>query len=83
VQLVYEELRRIISDLEISEFKKFGNLRQKIVEVMYNLLSKSLQPTIKMIKDLIIIEDSYINTYHPDFMGGAAAVLNIFDVNAY
>lgn len=33
-----------------------------------------------MVKNLIKIEDSYINTYHPDFMGGANAILNVFDV---
>lgn len=36
-----------------------------------------------MVKNLILIEDSYINTYHPDFMGGANAILNVFDMQAY
>ena len=31
-----------------------------------------------MIKNLIAIEDAYINTNHPDFLGGANAMLNIF-----
>jgi hypothetical protein len=35
-----------------------------------------------MVKNLITIEDAYINTYHPDFMGGANAVLNIFDMRS-
>lgn len=83
VQLVYEELRRIISDIEIPEFRRFPNLRKKVVEVMYTLLQKSLQPTNAMIKNLIVIEDAYINTRHPDFMGGAHAVLNVFDYNTY
>jgi hypothetical protein len=32
-----------------------------------------------MVKNLITIEDAYINTYHPDFMGGANAIFNVFD----
>jgi dynamin 1-like protein len=65
------------------ELRRFQNLRKKIVEVMYSLLTKSLHPTNQMVKNLIIIEDSYINTYHPDFMGGANAILNVFDVHNY
>ena len=50
---------------------------------MYQLLTKCLHPTNQMVKNLIIIEDSYINTYHPDFMGGDNAMLNVFDVQNY
>ena len=34
-----------------------------------------------MVKNLIVIEDAYINTYHPDFVGGANAIMNVFDPN--
>jgi hypothetical protein len=50
---------------------------------MYNLLTKTLLPTNSMVKNLIKIQDSYINTYHPDFMGGANSITNVFDVNSY
>ena len=83
VQLVYEELRRIVTEIDMPELRRFKNLRTKIIEVMYKLLSKCLQPTNQMVKNLIKIEDSYINTYHPDFMGGANAILNVFDVQNY
>ena len=36
-----------------------------------------------MIKNLVKIQDAYINTYHPDFMGGANSIVNVFDVNNY
>lgn len=83
VQLVYEELRRIVSEIELPEFNRFQNLRKKIVEIMYNLLQKSLNPCNQMVKNLIMIEDAYINTYHPDFMGGANAIFNVFDPSTY
>lgn len=79
MQLVYEELRRIVSEIELPEFNRFQNLRKKIIEIMYGLLSKSLNPCNQMVKNLIVIEDAYINTYHPDFMGGANAIFNVFD----
>ena len=65
------------------ELKRFNNLRKKIVEVMYQLLTKCLTPTNQMVKNLVMIEDSYINTHHPDFMGGANAMLNVFDPKSY
>lgn len=36
-----------------------------------------------MVKNLIKIEDSYINTHHPDFVGGANAIINVFDIQNY
>ena len=32
-----------------------------------------------MVKNLVKVQDSYINTYHPDFMGGANSIFNMFD----
>ena len=83
VQLVYEELRRIVTEVDLPEFSRFQNLRRKVIEIMYALLQKALVPCNQMVKNLILIEDSYINTYHPDFMGGANAIFNVFDPNAY
>lgn len=50
---------------------------------MNALLTKQLAPTTDMVRNLIRIQDSYINTYHPDFMGGANSIVNVFDVNNY
>ena len=36
-----------------------------------------------MVKSLIQVQDAYINSYHPDFMGGANSIVNVFDVNTY
>jgi vacuolar protein sorting-associated protein 1 len=72
-----------VAEIELPEFNRFQNLRKKIVEIMYNLLKKSLSPCNQMVKNLILIEDAYINTYHPDFMGGANAIFNVFDPSTY
>ena len=50
---------------------------------MNGLLTQALAPTNTMVRNLIRIQDSYINTYHPDFMGGANSIVNVFDVNNY
>jgi hypothetical protein len=41
-----------------------------VFEVVNNLLRKCVQPTHTMISNLVKIELSYINTSHPDFIGG-------------
>ena len=36
-----------------------------------------------MVRNLIKIQEAYINTYHPDFMGGANSIVNVFDMSNY
>lgn len=81
--MVFEELRRIVVEIDIPELRRYTKLRGKIVEIMYQLLQKALIPTNSMVKNLIKVEDAYINTQHPDFMGGAAAMVNVFDPSNY
>ena len=49
---------------------------------MIELLNEYLQPTNLMVKNLMKVQDSYINTYHPDFMGGANSIFDMFDPNS-
>jgi dynamin 1-like protein len=46
---------------------------------MLNLLNECLKPTNNMVKNLVIVQNSYINTYHPDFMGGANSIFSLFE----
>lgn len=79
VQLVFEELRRIVVEIEMPELGRFQELRKKINEQMLDLLNDCLRPTNDMVKNLVKVQDAYINTYHPDFMGGANSIFNMFD----
>jgi len=45
---------------------------------MEQVLDKCLTPTTDMIIQLIEIENAFINTNHPDFVGSADALLNMF-----
>ena len=45
---------------------------------MEGVLDKCLTPTTEMIANLIEIENAHINTNHPDFIGSADSMLNLF-----
>ena len=45
---------------------------------METVLDKCLTPTTEMIVQLIEIENSHINTNHPDFVSSADLMLNLF-----
>ena len=79
IGLVYDELQRIVSQVESPELARFGVLRERLVECVNDLLRKCREPTQKLSNDLINIELSYINTAHPDFIGGGGALGKFFD----
>jgi len=69
VDLVFDELQRIANRIEISELNRFIHLREKVLEVVNQLLNDCRVPTKDMVRDLIEIELAYINTNHPDYVG--------------
>ena len=72
---VYRELQEMVSRrMDFPELDRFHTLRDALVEVVNDLLKKCLKPTIKMITNLVDIEQAYINIQHPDFIGGSAAL---------
>ena len=75
---VYEELRRVVIDINLPEMNQYYKLHSKACDVMQNVLEKCLTPTCEMIMDLLEIENSLINTNHPDFIGSADSLLNLF-----
>jgi len=79
VDMVYEELPRIVAQLENKELQRFANLRDRVIEVVNGLLQKHRVPTRVMIDNLIQMELAFINTNHPDFIGGDGAINQILD----
>ena len=75
---VYEELRRIVIEIDLPELTHFYKLNSRICDVMENVLDKCLTPATEMIMNLMEIENSVINTNHPDFVGSADSLLNLF-----
>ena len=79
VDYVFDELQRTVNQLESKELQRFGKLREQVVEVTNELLRQCRKPTKQMITNLICVEMSYINTSHPDFVGGGGAFYKIFE----
>ena len=77
VDLVYEELQRISTQAEPTELTRFPVLRERMLEVVMSLLRRSVGPSQMMVANLVKIELSYVNTSHPDFIGGSKAVAGL------
>ena len=71
---VFEELHRVVLHCELPEMQRFVALRDKMYEVVKLVLRRCLKPTREMISNLIQCELAYINTNHPDFIGGSRAI---------
>ena len=79
VSLVYDELVRILQQsLGKSLFRRYPQLKEKVHAVVIAFFKKAMEPTNKLVKDLVAMEACYINTGHPDFLNGhrAMAIVN-------
>ncbi|KAG0242137.1 Dynamin- GTPase protein [Actinomortierella wolfii] len=74
VELAYEELVKICHSCGGKELARFPRLHAKLIEVVSDLLRERLGPTSEYVESLIAIQRSYINTNHPDFIGGSGAM---------
>lgn len=79
VQLVYEELMKIVHNCGAVELERYPKLQAKLIEVLSELLRERLGPTASYVTSLIAIQRAYINTNHPDFIGAASAMTEIIE----
>jgi len=77
VDLVFDEMQRMAFQSENPELARFPELRDRMFEIVQHQLRQLVGPTQKMICNLINIELAYINTSHPDFIGGKQAVAQL------
>lgn len=73
-RFIYDELVKISHRCLVSEMQRFPILRKRMDEVMGNFLREGLEPSETMIGHIIEMEMDYINTSHPNFIGGSKAV---------
>ncbi|KAF8556933.1 hypothetical protein OG21DRAFT_1436201 [Imleria badia] len=75
-QLVYDELIRILGQLlqKIQAFRRFPALRERFNAVVVNFFKNSMNPTTKLVTDMVAMQACYVNTTHPDFLGGHKAM---------
>ncbi|KAL8793767.1 MAG: hypothetical protein Q9182_007648 [Xanthomendoza sp. 2 TL-2023] len=79
VSLVYDELVRILAQLLNKPlFRRYPALKEKLHHVVISFYKKVMEPTNKLVRDLVAMEACYINTGHPDFLNGhrAMAIVN-------
>ncbi|KAL5604208.1 hypothetical protein BROUX41_002190 [Berkeleyomyces rouxiae] len=79
VSLVYDELVRILTQLLSKQlYRRYPGLKEKMHGVVIGFFKKAMEPTNKLVKDLVSMEACYINTAHPDFLNGhrAMAIVN-------
>ncbi|KAI9253591.1 Dynamin central region-domain-containing protein [Sporodiniella umbellata] len=75
INMVYDELARILSQLLNKQlFKRFPALKEKFYQVVLAFFKKAVQPTTKLVTDLVAMEAQYINTAHPHFLSGHQAI---------
>lgn len=77
VDLVYDELTRLAESVETVELVRFDRLRNAVSETTLKVLRERKRPTVEMVRNLVEMEMSYINTWHPDFVGGRQALASI------
>ncbi|KAL2051966.1 hypothetical protein ABVK25_007658 [Lepraria finkii] len=83
VSLVYDELVRILTGLLQKQlFRRYPSLKEKFHQVVIAFFKKSLDPTNKLVKDLVAMEACYVNTGHPDFLNGHRAMAIVNERNA-
>lgn len=71
VSLVYDELVRILSQLLGKQlYRRYPSLKEKMHGVVIAFFKKAMEPTNKLVRDLVAMESCYINTGHPDFLNG-------------
>ncbi|KAF2725164.1 vacuolar sorting protein 1 [Polychaeton citri CBS 116435] len=79
VSLVYDELVRILGQLLNKPlFRRYPQLKEKLYATVVGFFKKAMDPTNKLVKDLVTMEACYVNTGHPDFINGhrAMAIVN-------
>ena len=71
VSLVYDELVRILTGLLQKQlFRRYPSLKEKFHAVVISFFKKAMEPTNKLVRDLVAMESCYVNTGHPDFLNG-------------
>nr|XP_016471132.1 PREDICTED: dynamin-related protein 3A-like [Nicotiana tabacum] len=73
-RFIYDELIKMSHRCMVNELQRFPILRKRMDEVIGNFLREGLEPSETMIGHIIEMEMDYINTSHPNFVGGSKAV---------
>ncbi|XP_057530949.1 dynamin-related protein 3A-like [Amaranthus tricolor] len=73
-QFIYDELVKMSHSCMVNELHRYPVLRKRIDEVVGRFLRENLGPATSIIGHIIEMETDYINTSHPNFIGGNRAL---------
>ncbi|KAI3945976.1 hypothetical protein MKX01_024732 [Papaver californicum] len=73
-RFIYDELIKISHSCMGDELQRFPVLKKHMDKVIGEFLRDGLEPSEIMVKHIIDMEMDYINTSHPNFIGGSKAV---------
>lgn len=76
---VHTELLRIASQCAPPEVKRFQILGSLLSEAVEEFISAGTSPAEMMIRNLVSCELAYINTSHPQFIGGNRAIAQVLE----
>lgn len=80
VQMIFDELVRILGQLlQRPVFKRFPQLRERFYTTALAFFRRGLDPTLRLVSQLVAAEACYINTAHPDFVSGHRAMAMVYD----
>lgn len=74
LRFVYDELIKMSRACAVTELQRFPVLRRHLADVMGKFIRDGVRPAERMIDNLIEMEMDYINSSHPNFIGGNKAV---------
>lgn len=75
VAMVYDELVRILTQiLNKPVFRRFPALKERFYSCVVDFFRRGMDPTNRVVTQLVTAESSYINTAHPDFISGPVAM---------
>ncbi|KAF8057938.1 DRP3A [Scenedesmus sp. PABB004] len=78
-ELVHEELLKIAEAAAPRDLGRFPALRRRLAAAVLEYIQAGAEPAEKMIRELVACEHDYINTDHPDFLGGTRAVKAVME----
>lgn len=75
VTIIFDELVRIVSQiLSRPAFSRYPSLRAQISTIAVQFLRDLCTPTNQLVSDIVSMEESYINSGHPDLITGSRAM---------
>ncbi|CUM46314.1 Vacuolar protein sorting-associated protein 1 [Debaryomyces fabryi] len=75
INLIFDELVRILSQIiSQPQYSRYPALKEQLSQHFIQLLRDELIPTNKFVTDIIMSEETYVNTAHPDLLKGSQAM---------